>query len=238
MNKFHSSAARQGCFGVFTVLLLVAVSGCSSTLVPTAARDTAASLDTGETQLDIGFPDSPSISISYGLNEHTDIGFDAQQVSTIWVKRTLNQSNPGLSTALTAGLFAGDLDNGIVSDRPDLDVEGGYLGGILEFATTDRLNLSLAYRYNYTHYDSFTLDRNGLYLFETRLYFDQYYDPWTVSSDDLRGVSLVTLQGSVLLRSHLRLHLGINCQFNHTEDNARLPPTECNPLLGLSFNQR
>jgi len=70
------------------------------------------------------------------------------------------------------------------------------------------------------------------------LYFDVYDDEWTVSRSDFRGVGLLTLQSTFEVRSHLRVHVGMNCQYNHTENNARIRSDHCGPSLGLSFNHR
>lgn len=241
-----------GCVRLFShgtvlfIVLSVCLSGCSTTLIPTATRGSAKSLDQGELQVDLGFVDYPSASISYGITPQTDFGLDLQQTSTLWIQHTMVSNESGFSAAVNAGIFHGAFDEGEplpAEDRTTTDtltVDGGYVGGMLEYETTDNLTLSLGYRYHQVNYDSFSLDysASGFLFFGNFLYFDNYIDEWTVSSRDLRGVGLLSLQTSFLLKSHLRVHLGVNCQLNHTENNTRLPGTECSPLVGLSFNQR
>lgn len=219
------------------MLLLVCalVGGCSTTLIPMTSRDSATSLKTGERQIDIAFGDGGSFGFAYGLNDRTDIGADVQEINTVWLRHTVRQADPGVSLALVGGLFAGTVYSTPIGN---LAVNGGYFGGIAEYVTSEQLSLSIAYRYNHVNYDSFTISPGGLFVRLGSLYFDVYDDEWTVSRSDFRGVGLLTLQSTFEVRSHLRVHVGMNCQYNHTENNARIRSDHCGPSLGLSFNHR
>ena len=216
---------------------VLAIQACS--FLPSTVRDSAASLDDGELQIGTDFFPAPSLSAAYGITDQWDVGFDLEEVSSLWARYTFSNQPEGTDVALIGGVFQTNFQTSfdpMSSNSSHENVNGFYLGGIYSHRLESGSKFNLAYRYNLLHYDAFTTD--GVEFERALSGRAGSGSDFEISDQDLAGIGTISATMSIVVKPQAHFHIGASCLLLHTRQSNNLDSTLCSPVAGVTFFRR